>query len=495
MGIDLILDMAAGAHGDRVALGRRAGGLSFADLDRAAAGGAGVLRASGAGSIAYIGLNGPVLPALMFAATRAGIPLTPLNYRLSAGQLRALLAELDRPYVVADPAFMPAVAAAAPSEEWLDLALASEPVAPAQVDDSAPAVVLFTSGTTSKPKAVVLRHSHLLSYVLETVEFGSADAEDAVLVSVPPYHIAGVGSVLSNLYAGRRMTYLPDFHPGEWLQLVQHDRVTHAMVVPTMLARIVGELDGATADAPALRSIAYGGARMPSTVLRAALNAFPGSDFVNAYGLTETSSTIAVLGPEDHRAALAGDAVAITRLGSVGRMVPGVQCQIRGEHGEPLAPGETGEIWVRGAQVSGEYQGIGSVLDEFGWFPTRDRGRLDADGYLFLDGRSDDTIIRGGENIAPAEIEDVLIEHPAVDQVVVLGAPDEEWGERIVAVIVPAAGADPDPHDLRACVKARLRSSRTPDEVVFRSELPYTATGKVLRRELLADAGERKALP
>jgi len=239
MGIDLILDMAAGAHGDRVALGRRAGGLSFADLDRAAAGGAGVLRASGAGSIAYIGLNGPVLPALMFAATRAGIPLTPLNYRLSAGQLRALLAELDRPYVVADQAFMPAVAAAAPSEEWLDLALASEPVAPAQVDDSAPAVVLFTSGTTSKPKAVVLRHSHLLSYVLETVEFGSADAEDAVLVSVPPYHIAGVGSVLSNLYAGRRMTYLPDFHPGEWLQLVQHDRVTHAMVVPTMLARIV----------------------------------------------------------------------------------------------------------------------------------------------------------------------------------------------------------------------------------------------------------------
>src|SRR5271165_2426014 len=175
MGIELILDMARGAQPDRVALGRRDEGLTFADLDRAAAGGAAVLRASGAGSVAYIGLNGPVLPALMFAATRAGIPLTPLNYRLSAGQLRALLAELDRPYVVADQAFMPAVAAAAPSEEWLDLALASEPVAPAQVDDSAPAVVLFTSGTTSKPKAVVLRHSHLLSYVLETVEFGRSE--------------------------------------------------------------------------------------------------------------------------------------------------------------------------------------------------------------------------------------------------------------------------------------------------------------------------------
>ncbi|MGO8941926.1 MAG: class I adenylate-forming enzyme family protein [Mycobacterium sp.] len=493
MGIELILDMARGAQPDRVALGRRDEGLTFADLDRAAAGGAAVLRAAGAGSVAYVGLNGPVLPALMFAAARAGIPLTPLNYRLSAGHLNTLIAELDHPYVVADPAIAEAVPAIALSEDWLAMALGTEPAAPLPVVDSDPAVVLFTSGTTSKPKGVLLRHSHLQSYVLETVDFGSAGEDDAVLVSVPPYHIAGVGSVLSNLYASRRMTYLPDFSSCEWLDLVRDDRVTHAMVVPTMLARIVTELDGATADVPALRSIAYGGARMPSTVLRAALTAFPRVDFVNAYGLTETSSTIAVLGPEDHRAALAGDPVAVTRLSSVGRMVPGVQCEIRDDRCLPLPPGETGEIWVRGAQVSGEYQGVGSVLDDEGWFPTRDRGRLDADGYLFVDGRADDTIIRGGENIAPAEIEDVLVEHPAVDQVAVLGAPDEEWGERIVAVIVPAVGADPDPQDLRAFVRARLRSSRTPDELIFRSDLPYTATGKVLRRELLANAVERRA--
>jgi acyl-CoA synthetase (AMP-forming)/AMP-acid ligase II len=493
MGIELILDMGASAFGDRVALGRHAGGLTFADLDRAATGGAAVLCASGSGSVAYVGLNGPVLPALLFAATQAGIPLTPLNYRLSAGQLRELLSELDRPYVVTDRAFAPTVPADVRSEDWLDMAFASEPAAPADVVDSDPAVILFTSGTTSKPKAVVLRQSHLLSYVLQTVEFGSADAEDAVLISVPPYHIAGVGSVLSNVYAGRRMTYLPDFDSGAWLKLVKDDRATHAMVVPTMLARIVADLDGATADTPTLRSIAYGGARMPSAVLRTALAAFPSVDFVNAYGLTETSSTIAVLGPEDHRAALAGDPAAVSRLTSVGRMVPGVQCEIRSERGEPLAPGKTGEIWVRGAQVSGEYQCMGSVLDDDGWFPTRDRGRLDTDGYLFVDGRSDDTIIRGGENIAPAEIEDVLIEHPAVDQVAVLGAPDQEWGERIVAVIVPTVGAKPEPQDLRAFVRARLRSSRTPDEVVFRSDLPYTATGKVLRRELLANAVERKA--
>ncbi|MEW2353418.1 fatty acid--CoA ligase family protein [Spirillospora sp. NPDC029432] len=484
MGIELILDMAGDAHGERIALGGRDGGLSFAGLCRVADGGAAVLGAAGAGSVVHIGLNGPVLPSLVFAAAKAGLPLTPINYRLSAQRIASLVGELDRPYVVADRAFAGQVSAHARSEDWIGSASAAEPApAPGAADDD-PAVVLFTSGTTARPKGVVLRHAHLLSYVLETVEFGAADEDDAVLVSVPPYHIAGVGSVLSNLYAGRRMAYLPDFTPRGWLDLVRDDAVTHAMVVPTMLARIVDELAGAEADVPSLRSIAYGGARMPPTVLRAALAAFPRTDFVNAYGLTETSSTIAVLGPEDHRAALAGDPVAVERLGSVGRMVPGVECAVRDGDGRRLAPGEVGEIWVRGAQVSGEYRGTGSVLDADGWFPTRDRGRLDGDGYLFVHGRADDTIIRGGENIAPAEIEDVLAEHPAVHQVAVLGMPDDEWGERIVAVVVPVAGAAPEPDDVRAFVRARLRSSRTPDDVVFQADLPYTPTGKLLRREL-----------
>ncbi|MFI0354940.1 class I adenylate-forming enzyme family protein [Actinomadura sp. 9N407] len=487
MGIELVLDMASDAFADRVALGRGRDGLTFARLARAAEGGAAVLRERGARSVAYIGVNGPVLPALLFAAAKAGLSLTPLNYRLSQRQLAELLAELDTPFVVADRAFTDVVPADVISEDWLGLALGIRPGVLPEVPDGDPAVVLFTSGTTSKPKGVVLRHAHLVSYVLETVEFAAAEETDAVLVSVPPYHVAGIGSVLSNLYAGRRMTYLPDFTGRDWLDLVRDDAVTQAMVVPTMLARIVGELDGAEADAPALRSIAYGGARMPPPVLRAALSAFPGVDFVNAYGLTETSSTIAVLSPDDHRAAQAGDPLAVARLGSVGRMVPGVECEIRGPGGTSLPAGESGEIWVRGAQVSGEYQGLGSVLDADGWFPTRDRGHLDADGYLFVHGRSDDTIIRGGENIAPAEIEDVLAEHPAVGQAAVLGIADDEWGQRIVAVVVPVPGAAPHPEDLRAFVRARLRSSRTPDDVVFRTDLPHTATGKLLRRDLAAE--------
>jgi acyl-CoA synthetase (AMP-forming)/AMP-acid ligase II len=167
--------------------------------------------------------------------------------------------------------------------------------------------------------------------------------------------------------------------------------------------------------------------------------------------------------------------------------VPSIEVQIRGGDGTVLGPGQTGELYVRGEQVSGRYTDIGSVLDADGWFPTKDVAMLDEGGYLFIGGRSDDTNIRGGENIAPAEIEDVLVEHPSVRDCVVVGPEDPEWGQIIVAVVVPADGAAPDPDELRAHVRAHLRGSRTPDRVVFRDELPTNATGKVLRRELVDD--------
>ncbi len=193
-----------------------------------------------------------------------------------------------------------------------------------------------------------------------------------------------------------------------------------------------------------------------------------------------------MLTPEDHREAYGNtDEAVAKRLGSVGRPVPGVEVQIRDENGRVLGPGEAGELFVRGEQVSGTYTGIGSVLDDEGWFPTRDIATLDDAGYLFITGRSDDTIIRGGENIAPAELEDVLIEHPHVHEVAVVGVEDPQWGQAIVAVVVPAAGVDPDPDELREYARKFLRGSRTPDRVVFRDELPTNATGKLLRREIV----------
>jgi acyl-CoA synthetase (AMP-forming)/AMP-acid ligase II len=364
----------------------------------------------------------------------------------------------------------------------------------------------------------VLRHRHLTAYVIGTVEFGGADPHEAVLVSVPPYHVAGLANLLSNLYLGRRIVYLPRFDAEAWVRTVRAERITHAMVVPTMLARICdvldpptpggdaqaagrdadaaggvadaaseGSTDGAAGGLPSLRALSYGGARTPAGVLRRVMELLPEVALTNAYGLTETSSTIAVLGPEDHRAARDGDPVAVARVSSAGRVLPTVEVQVRGPDGTPLPAGETGEIWVRGEHVSGEYAGQGNPLDAEGWFPTRDRGHVDADGYLFVDGRSDDTIIRGGENVAPAEIEDVLLRHPDVAQCAVVGIPDEEWGQRIAAVVVTHPGADLDEATVRDFVRQALRSSKTPDQVSFVDALPYTETGKLLRRVVRDD--------
>lgn len=485
MSIALLLDLATGMVPERIAVGSREGGITFADLDRKARNAAARIQAEGAATLGYVGLSGPAFHTALFAAAHAGVPAAPLNYRLADDQLADLIGQLDAPLIVADEAYLGHLPAGVKVITTTDL-LALPDAEPEFVDvpDESTAVLLFTSGTTSAPKGVILRHEHLVSYVLQTVDPGSADDADAALVSVPPYHVAGVGTVLTNTAAGRRVVHLPDFAADGWLDVVVTEGITNAMVVPTMLSRIVDHLDGAQANVSTLRSIAYGGARVSHPVLAAALKAFPETGFVNAYGLTETSSTIALLDADDHRLALSSDDPAVqARLSSAGKLIPGIEAQVRGEDGELLPGGEAGELWVRGPQVSGEYLGKGSVVDDDGWFPTRDRAWLDSDGYLFIEGRTDDTIIRGGENIAPAEVEDVLVEHPDVHEVAVVGVPDDEWGECIVAVVVPHREVDPE--ELRAFARKSLRGSRTPDRIVFRTELPVTPTGKLLRRVLV----------
>lgn len=498
MSISLLLEMAASSNPDRTAVVSDDARLTTQQLSDLADGGAGVVAGSTAQHVAYIGTGGAMLPLLIFAAARAGVPFTPINYRLSADGIQALIARLPDPLVIVDDRYREAVGTVSErvlvSDEFLTAAKGADPAMEfADPDPDSVAVVLFTSGTTSQPKAVELTHNNLTSYVTGTVEFESAAPTDAALICVPPYHIAGVGAALSNLYAGRKMVYLPNFDAAEWVRLANAERVTTATVVPTMLDRIVTVLETGEHKLATLRNLAYGGSKVGLPLVRRALELLPDVGFVNAYGLTETSSTIAVLTPDDHRAAqAASDAAAARRLGSVGRPVPGIELQIRGEDGTVLGPGQTGELYVRGEQVSGRYTGIGSVLDEDGWFPTKDIAFLDEDGYLFIGGRSDDTIIRGGENIAPAELEEVLVEHPDVRDVAVVGVEDPQWGQAIVAVVVPSAGADPDPDELREYVRKSLRGSRTPDRVVFRDELPTTATGKVLRREIIEELAGTK---
>lgn len=502
MSISLLLEMAVSGDAERTAVVSGDLRLTTQQLSDLADGGAGVVAASGAKHLVYVGTGGAMLPVLIFAAARAGVAFTPINYRLSAEGIQALIERLPEPLVVVDGRYREMIGGVSDrvtvSDDFLDAARRAEPAAEFP-DPDAVAIVLFTSGTTSQPKAVELSHNNLTSYVTGTVEFGAAADTDAALICVPPYHIAGVSAALSNLYAGRKMVYLPNFDAQEWVRLINTENVTTATVVPTMLDRIVTVLengDGPAIELPSLRNLAYGGSKVGLPLVRRALELLPDVGFVNAYGLTETSSTIAVLTPDDHRAALAASTPeGARRLGSVGQAVAGIELQIRDEAGNVLPPGETGELFVRGEQVSGRYTGIGSVLDENGWFPTKDIAMLDDAGYLFIGGRSDDTIIRGGENIAPAELEEVLVEHPHVRDVAVVGVEDPQWGQAIVAVVVPAPGVDPDPAELREFVRKSLRGSRTPDEVVFRDELPTTATGKVLRREIIQTLTELRSAP
>jgi acyl-CoA synthetase (AMP-forming)/AMP-acid ligase II len=485
----LLLDMAAAGRADDVAIQAGDDSLTAPQLLQAAWAAAEVV--GGADALAYVGTNSLAFPIGLFGAAAAGVPFVPLNYRLSHDQLHELLAPLGKVVVVAE-----GPAAAALAERGHEVLSIDEFVAasrkdvevgePTDVGGDEPAVLLYTSGTTSAPKAAVLRHRHLTSYVIGTVEFGGADPSSAVLVSVPPYHVAGLANLLSNLYAGRRIVYLRQFDPQGWVDAVRKEGITNAMVVPTMLSRICDIIEADGNGLPSLKALSYGGARTPATVLQRVMSLLPDLDLTNAYGLTETSSTIAVLAPEDHRAALGGDPIAVARLSSAGRVLPTVEIEIRGDDGDVVPDGEPGEIWVRGEQVSGEYRGRENPLDADGWFPTRDRGWLDDDQFLFIEGRADDTIIRGGENIAPAEIEEVLLRHPDIEEVAVVGVPDDEWGQIIAAVIVTREGVDLDVAAVQDFARQALRGSKTPEVVSFAEKLPYTETGKLLRREVLA---------
>ncbi|HEY0536810.1 MAG TPA: AMP-binding protein, partial [Actinoallomurus sp.] len=289
MGVAMLLDTIASTMPSRVLVGTRSDSLTAGDLALLAQGGASVLR--GADAVGFVGVGGSAFPTGLYAAALAGIPFTPLNYRLPAQQIAELASGLgERPFLIVDEQYAETVRGVAgtvlTTPEWFAAAGAADPAPPQDVDDEWPAVVLYTSGTTSKPKGAVLRHSHLVSYVLQTVEFGSSAEDDAALVSVPPYHVAGVGTVLTNTFAGRRIVYLPNFSAPDWLETVRAEGITQAMLVPTMLARIVEHLDGRPASLPTLRAIAYGGARMPRPVLENALTSLPGTDFTNAYGLT-----------------------------------------------------------------------------------------------------------------------------------------------------------------------------------------------------------------
>ena len=491
----MLLDLVADTFGDRVALTEGGQSLTYDQLRGLARAAAGELTVAGAATLAYADVSSSAVPTALFGAAWAGASYAPLNFRLPAESLRQQVARLDRPMVVSSTALVTELTdpPATDRDAWLARlgtdGGGQDPAGEYVAEPEGAAVILFTSGSSGAPKAALLSHDNLMSYIMDTVEFLGAGEEEALVLAAPPFHIAGVAAVLSSVYSGRRLLPLPTFTPEAWLEVARDEGATHAFVVPTMLSRIVQCMESdPSLRVPTLRAISYGGARMAAPILERALELFPEVGFVNAYGLTETSSTIAVLGPDDHRLALSSDDPAIRRrLESVGQPLPGVEVSVVEVSGEPVPVGEKGLIRVRGPQVSGQYLDTASGTDDAGWLTTGDVGFVDESGYLFVEGRADDVIIKGGENLSPSEIEDALLRHKSVQAAVVVGVPHAEWGESVAAAVVLVPEADGSLHEvvveeLGVWVRQSLGSLKTPSLIEVRDELPTTATGKVLRR-------------
>ena len=349
--------------------------------------------------------------------------------------------------------------------------------------------ILFTAGTTGSPKGVMLSHDSFTSYILNNVDPADPEIEERNIITVPMHHIAGMQAVMAAIYGGRTLVVQRQFEPKEWMDLVEREEATRAMMVPTMLKRLMDHPDFHRHDLSSLEVITYGAAPMPREVIARAIREFPATRFINAFGQTETAATITILPPDDHLLEGSQEEIErkLKRLSSIGRPLGDVEVRIVDEDGTPVAPGEVGEIVARGSRLMKGYWHLPDATDEAfrdGWLYTGDLGYADEDGYIFLAGRARDFIKRGGEMISPEEVEQVLRSHPAVDDAAVIGVLDVDWGECVCAIVVVREGQSPSEEEIIEHCRQRLASFKKPESVIFSSELPRNPMGKVLKRIL-----------
>ena len=500
---------------DRVAMHFDGEEITFADVqervNRLANGMAD--RGVGAGDrVAVMQVNCPEVIEAYFAIAQLDAIYVPINFRAKSEELEQMLKVAQPSLLLIGERYLPLLdngGSGISTEQVVVLDGEAPPSAMtyqdliadaipdqlhfAEAGDDDTTVIMFTAGTTGVPKGVMLTHDGFSSYLLATVNPADPDIEETNLLTVPLYHIAGLQAALAAVYGGRTLVVMRQFEPLEWMTLVQRYRVSRAMLVPTMLKHVMDHPRFEEFDLSSLEVMTYGAAPMPMEVIREAIRRFPGARFINAFGQTETASTITMLPPEDH--VLEGRPEEIEtklrRLTSIGKPLEDVEVRIVDEDGNPVKAGEVGEIVARGTRMMrGYWQQEAATREAIrsGWIYTGDLGYQDEDSYIYLSGRAKDFIKRGGEMVSPEEVEQVLMAHPQVEDAAVIGVPDVEWGEEVRAVVVRREDSVGEEDLIQYC-QQKLASYKRPRSVVFVDELPRNVMGKVLKRELREQYG------
>ena len=499
----------ADRRGDRTALAWESGEMTFRELDDQSSRVARALAEYGVSPgdrVAYLDKNAPEFFEVFYGCAKFGAVMTPLNWRLAEPEFAAIIEDAGAAILIAGAEFAAAaerVQAAvgclqrvlvvgrndpdAGFEAWRD---ASEPLDPGHEGSPSDVVLqLYTSGTTGLPKGVMLSEANLVALASEGWSLLGMSPDSVNLVPMPLFHIGGSGYATIGFFVGAQTVLVRQADVNEMLRVVSHRRVTHTFVVPAVLGAMLDALDaGMDASLGSLEVVCYGASPIAETILSRAMATLAGR-FVQVYGLTETTGTVTLLEDSDHRAALEG--LHPERLRSAGRAVPGAELRIVGTDSSPhLDPGQLGEVWIRSPQnMVGYWRKSGetaATVDPEGWLRTGDAGYLDADGYLFIHDRVKDMVITGGENVYPAEVENVLMAHPTVADVAVIGIPSEQWGETVLAVVVARPESAPDADGIIGFARSRLAHYKCPTGVEFVESLPRNASGKVLKRELRA---------
>lgn len=466
---------------------------------------ANALLAAGVGRgdrVAVLAHNAPVYFELAFAVSKIGAALVGLNWRLAAPEIDAILADADPALVIVDDELRHLMGSEPRSDgvsaaEWrsaVDSASSVDPLADGLVPAPDPddvVFILYTSGTTGVPKGAQLTNRNMAHSAWISGSAYGFSAASTNLVAMPLFHVGGMGYGLSAFFHGGHTVLRRDADPAAIVKDIATHGVTHAFFVPAVIQAILAVEGVADAELGSLELLVYGAAPIGDAVLRRAI-AVLGCQFLQAYGMTETAGTIVTLPPEAHDP----DGPRAELLRSCGRPLPWVELRIVDPDsiaaGAPAdAPlGQVGEIWTRSAQNTPGYRNkpkaTADAITDDGWLRTGDAAYVDEDGYLFLFDRFKDMIVSGGENVYPAEVENVLYDHPGIAEVAVIGVPDEKWGETVKAVIVPVPGATVDLDELVDLCRGRLGRFKCPTSFDVVEALPRNASGKVLKTELRA---------